>query len=69
MMDVAITIGALTMPSLLPKSLGVIFNYVIKQKMTPTLFWQRTNLEQIWQFFVNFGQKKLALLLMSNASH
>ena len=69
MMDVAITIGALTMPSLLPKSLGVIFNYVIKQKMTPTLFWQRTNLERIWQFFGNFGQKKLALLLISNASH
>lgn len=69
MMDVAITIGALTMPSLLPKSLGVIFNYVINQKMTPILFCVRTKFEQTCEFFVSFGQKKLPLPLMSNGSH
>ncbi|MEK9966349.1 MAG: hypothetical protein VW582_08300, partial [Rhodospirillaceae bacterium] len=33
-----ITIGALTVSSLLPKSLGVILTYDCKQKLTPILF-------------------------------
>ena len=33
LMDVAITIGALTMPSLLPKSLGVNLTYVILTRL------------------------------------
>ena len=73
MMDVAITIGALTMSSLLPKRLGVILTYDYNQKMTPTLFWQRTNLEQIWQFrpkknsVASNKQRKLLKILVGTA--